>query len=72
MTGLTIPQMTRYAMMAGVIAVMLGVGGTYITVLLGVAYPCFMTFLALESEGGDDDKQWLTYWVVFGLLNLVD
>ena len=71
-TGLTIPQMTRYAMYAGVVCVMLGIGGTYITVALGVAYPVFMTFLALESEGGDDDKQWLTYWVVFGLLNLVD
>ena len=71
-TGLTIPQMTRYAMYAGVICVMLGIGGTYITVALGVAYPVFMTFLALESEGGDDDKQWLTYWIVFGAFNILD
>merc|ERR1712060_123152 len=70
--GMTVPQLTRYAMYAGIAAVMFGIGATYITVAIGVAYPCFMTFLALESEGGDDDKQWLTYWVVFGLLNIVD
>ena len=72
MTGLTVPQITRYAMYAGVACVMLGIGSTYITVALGVAYPCFMSFIALESDGGEDDKQWLTYWVVFGLLNILD
>merc|ERR1719464_1483383 len=70
--GMTVPQLTRYAMYAGVLCCMLGIGSTYITVAIGVAYPVFMTFLALESEGGEDDKQWLTYWVVFGVLNIVD
>jgi len=36
--------------------VMFGVGQTYLTNLIGVAYPAFMSFIALESEGADDDK----------------
>jgi receptor expression-enhancing protein 5/6 len=51
---------------------MFGIGASYVTCLIAVAYPAFMTFLALESPDEDDDKQWLTYWVVFGLFSIVD
>ena len=72
MTGLTPGQISRYGLYTGIVLVMLGIGNSYITCLLGVAYPCFMSFLALESKGSDDDKQWLTYWVVFGIFNIID
>ena len=52
--------------------VVFGIGQAIITNVIGVAYPVFMSFHALESEGSDDDKQWLTYWVVFGLFTMID
>ena len=52
--------------------VVFGFGSSYITCLLGVAYPAFMSFLTLEKEDEEEEKQWLTYWVVYGLFNIVD
>ena len=63
---------SKYALLIGVAAVFLGIGQTYITVALGVAYPAYMSFLALETEETEDDTQWLTYWVCFGLFNIID
>ena len=40
--------------------------------IIGVAYPAFMSFRALETVEEDDDKQWLTYWVCYGFFNIVD
>ena len=65
-------DLTWYATMGGVAAVMFGIGGSYITCAIAVAYPAFRSFLALESDGTEDDKQWLMYWVVFGLFNILD
>nr|BAJ92361.1 predicted protein [Hordeum vulgare subsp. vulgare] len=40
--------------------------------LIGWAIPAYLSIQALESSTKDDDKQWLTYWVVFGLFNFVE
>lgn len=50
----------------------LGIGADLITDLIGMFYPMYMSFKALETKGGDDDKLWLTYWVVFALYKVVD
>merc|ERR1719443_2875358 len=71
-TGMPIRQLMQYSLFGGVLLVMLGIGQTYIVNMIGVAYPAFMSFLALESEGLDDDKMWLTYWVCFGCFNIID
>ena len=72
LAGVTPGKLMQYTLWASVAAVMLGVGTTYITQIVGVAYPAFMSFAALKSDGMEDDKQWLTYWVCFGSLTIMD
>ncbi|OCF31414.1 protein YOP1 [Kwoniella heveanensis CBS 569] len=40
--------------------------------LIGWALPAYLSVQAIESPQSNDDKQWLTYWVVFGSLNLAE
>jgi len=58
--------------LAGLLLVITGIASNFITALMGFAYPAYMSFKALESEGDEDDMQWLTYWVVFIFVNFFD
>ncbi|WWD21089.1 protein YOP1 [Kwoniella shandongensis] len=40
--------------------------------LIGWVLPAYLSVQAIESPQSNDDKQWLTYWVVFGSLNLAE
>ena len=71
-TGMPKKKVLQSALVFMVLFIVFGVGASILTNLIGVAYPVFMSFYALESEGVDDDKQWLTYWVVFGLFSIAD
>ena len=71
-TGLMKPQILQYGLIGSVLLVMLGVGQGIITTLIGVVYPAFASFIALETAEKEDDKQWLTYWVCFGFFQIVD
>ncbi|KAL0477946.1 hypothetical protein AKO1_012381 [Acrasis kona] len=35
-------------------------------------YPAYASYKAIKSNGTADDKQWLTYWVTFGLLHVME
>lgn len=48
-------------------------GGAILSAVLTVVYPAFKSIKALETKDDDeDDKAWLTYWVVFGVFTLLD
>lgn len=50
-------------------------GGTIsalITNVVGVAYPAYASFKALETPEEGDDRQWTTYWIIYGAFSLVE
>ncbi len=44
-------------------------GNKILMVALTFLYPSYKSFAALESADSSDDKRWLTYWVVFGIVS---
>lgn len=39
---------------------------------VGFLYPAYMSIKAVESSQKADDTQWLTYWIIFALLNVLE
>lgn len=57
---------------AASLVVLVLLGAKVLSLLIGVIYPAYISFKAIESVGTDDDTQWLTYWVIFGVLTVLD
>ena len=55
-----------------IILLLLMGGANFIVDLVAYLYPAYASVRAIESEGKDDDTQWLTYWLVFSLFKLVE
>ena len=45
---------------------------SYVTCLVGVLCPTYLSLKAIEGPDDDDDKQYLTYWIVYGLFSVFD
>ena len=50
----------------------LGIMESFISRIVGVAYPAIASLYAIESPEKKDDKQWLTYWIIYGLFIFAD
>ena len=40
--------------------------------VLGFGYPMYQSLKALETTGTEDDRQWLTYWLLFAMLKIFE
>ncbi|CAG8621948.1 10186_t:CDS:2 [Acaulospora morrowiae] len=48
------------------------VWGQLLSNIIGWGYPAYASFKAIETPDEKDDIQWLTYWTVFGFVNLAE
>ena len=54
-------------------AVIYGLGGAkLVTDLVSFVYPAYMSFKAIDSSNTVDHTQWLTYWVVFSFMSIIE
>ncbi|KAJ2090187.1 ER membrane protein DP1/Yop1 [Coemansia sp. RSA 986] len=69
-----VPKVYGAAGVAGVwvTLVFFNIGAPLLVNLVGFGYAAYATVGAIESPGKEDDTQWLTYWVIFGMLNVVE
>uniref|UniRef100_A0A1D1YNJ5 HVA22-like protein n=1 Tax=Anthurium amnicola TaxID=1678845 RepID=A0A1D1YNJ5_9ARAE len=71
---LNVPKTYLAAGVVGLVCFLIffNVWGQLLSNLIGWLYPAYASFKAIESEGKADDTQWLTYWTVFGFINIVE
>merc|ERR1711988_1805253 len=52
--------------------ILFGFGAGLLCNFVGFVYPAYASFKALENDSHAEDRQWLTYWVVYSCFCLVE
>src|SRR5947208_978565 len=59
-------------LIGSIVFVYIGILEKLITNIIGTFYPAYWSMKAIESQNCEEDKQWLTYWVVFAIFTIFD
>ena len=70
----TVPRIYLFIGSAAFCALYLifGFGAQLLCNVIGVVYPAYVSIHAIESSSKLDDTKWLTYWVTFGILSIIE
>ncbi|CDW77174.1 UNKNOWN [Stylonychia lemnae] len=60
------------SLIASCLVLMLEIAESLISRLVGVVYPGIKSLYAIESADKADDKQWLTYWLIYAFFLVID
>lgn len=56
----------------GVISLFTGFGANFICQGVGFIYPLYATILCIEKQKDEEKTQWLTYWVIFSIIGVLE
>jgi len=70
-------QVKREAVAGGSLAILalyliFGAAAELICSIIGFVYPAYCSIKAIETSTKSDDTQWLTYWVVYSILSIIE
>eukprot|EP01083_Nonionella_stella_P083416 230679_1 len=68
-TGLARVKLALISIVVVCAGVLVALGSSALSSLVGFVYPTYCSFKALQSEGLEDDSEWLTYWVVYAFFS---
>lgn len=71
-TGLTKRNIVLGATVLTLVWLAIGIGSSLLCSVVCFVYPAYKSFKAVESPEGDDDRQWLTYWIVYSTFNILE
>ncbi|CAD8127711.1 unnamed protein product [Paramecium sonneborni] len=54
-------------------SILLGIAARFLSSFICIVYPAYRSIQAIESrDNSNDDKQWLTYWILYSIITLAD